>query len=444
MEVLVEWDYTVDACKEKIYKKYGDNITITRQKAIKTDGFFGFLKKDAVEITFIVDTKKEFHENTSFSKNNIKNEKSGVYIPTDIIKEKEKILQIVAEKSPEIAKKAVPDITNLQEKEAELQTDEMEMLRVTIAELAERVGKIGVTSSTFEVHPNLKKLSVILEANAFSITYIDKVVSSVKDSLSITKLDEFTNVEVAAMERIAESINLKKYQYDSFLNNEKEAKVFTIVGPTGVGKTTTLAKLMAYYLLPVSQEIQKPLKVQAVTIDKYRIGGEQQIYTYCYYMDIPLTVVGSDVELKSYLAENKNSCDVIFIDTTGRSPNDSEKIEEMYKCFTGIEADIEFFLAISASTQACDVLQIMKQYKRFNYSSIIITKFDETTYPGGIVSVIDDENTAISYITTGQTVPSDFEKATIGTFLTKLKGFDEANSFVAKNYFSEDNYITWS
>ncbi|WP_250454804.1 flagellar biosynthesis protein FlhF [Clostridium tertium] len=172
-----------------------------------------------------------------------------------------------------------------------------------------------------------------------------------------------------------------------------------LVGPTGVGKTTTIAKLAGRLAL-----IEKK-KVGLITIDTYRIGAVEQLKTYAEIMNIPFKVVITLKEIENAVSELED-CDVILIDTTGRSSKNTMQISELRAFTQKVNAD-HIALVISGTTKNRDIQTIINGYSEIGYEKMIITKLDETSSYGCIYNIIKKAQKPIAYITTGQNVPDD-------------------------------------
>ena len=170
--------------------------------------------------------------------------------------------------------------------------------------------------------------------------------------------------------------------------------------------------------------------VRMVTIDTTRVGAEQQLQSYGEIMDIQVDKAESPEEVGKFFGQYKDSMDTLLVDTSGYSPNDYDSIAKMRKFLDvpGLHPDV--YLAVTASTKARDLVNIMQNYEMFNFRSVIITKCDETTHFGNILSVLAEKNKSISYITDGQPVSRFFEKATVVRFLTNLADFNIDRSHI--------------
>ena len=180
---------------------------------------------------------------------------------------------------------------------------------------------------------------------------------------------------------------------------EKSETVQVFVGPTGVGKTTTLAKLAARYALYQGE------RAGIITIDHYRIGAVEQLRTYADIAGLPLHVVMSPAELDTAL-QKLQGCQRVLIDTAGRSTLNAIHIKELAAYLSRLPA-AEIFLVISATTKSGDLRLIAEGFKGLGYNRLIFSKLDETDSFGILLNGIHCTGLPATYLTTGQNVPED-------------------------------------
>jgi flagellar biosynthesis protein FlhF len=183
------------------------------------------------------------------------------------------------------------------------------------------------------------------------------------------------------------------------LKGAQNPRILALAGPTGVGKTTTLAKLAA-----TSNLLDKE-RVGLISADTYRIAAIDQLKTFAGILDIPLKVVFSPAELREALDEYRDM-DRIYLDTAGRSPNHDERMEELRELIAA-HNEIDCHLVIAATTRPKDMQLICDRFRPANYSRFIFTKIDETTALGPVLSTMYTEGLPASYLTNGQSVPDD-------------------------------------
>ena len=445
METFVEEASTYEKCIQKIQEKYGPNIMVTRREIKRNEGFFSFFNKETIRVSFNIqnesfipkfsgDEEKPAQPKPKYAK---------TYSPLNVEEERLKIIKLAASQSEEMAEKMMPYIEKLENQTASpiksnIESTELKKLAETVGRLAE---EIRLKNSPSQEHENIVKIAALLEENDFTAKYIRSIKEKIAKNLSLAELNDFELVQKKVLDWIASSIQIKLEETNND-DSAKKQKLIALVGPTGIGKTTTLAKLAAYYIIAVSKLEKRSLDVRVITLDQFRIGAAFQIKKYCEHMGIPLIIATDPLDLHKYLDLYKDSADIICIDTTGRSPSDPEKILEMQKYFDVIEPGrIEIHLVISAVTKAADISEIIKQYSVFDFSSLIVTKLDETAHVGSVISVLDEYKIPAAYITEGQKVPRDIAKASKISFLRKLTGFPL--EYINEN-FNDEISIVWS
>jgi flagellar biosynthesis protein FlhF len=178
-----------------------------------------------------------------------------------------------------------------------------------------------------------------------------------------------------------------------------------LVGPTGVGKTTTVAKIAA------NQLMHQRRRIALVTVDVFRIGAVQQLETYARLMGLPFFVATNPEEAKKCAHQAKQVADLVLVDTIGRSPKHTDQLASLWELVAAMDPD-EVFLTLPANGNPADLALAADQFSIFCPTSLIITKLDEATQTGVIVNLVTRLNLPVSYVTTGQNVPEDLEVPT--------------------------------
>ncbi len=242
-------------------------------------------------------------------------------------------------------------------------------------------------------------IKLLLKEEDFDENFIEIIcsLSSLELYLSkesnLSKIKEYLKMQISEIIETTSGINLDSHQ----------SNVIVVVGPTGVGKTTTLAKLGAYF------GVFQKKKVKFVSIDTYRVGAIQQLKLYADIMEIPFAKVNNVEELRMEL--HADNCDLILVDTTGRSQKNLDEIRDIKKYLDVLGSNVHVSLAISATTKYKDLVEILEKFDILNYTNIIITKLDETNSLGQVISAISPKKRTLSYVTFGQSVPEDIEEA---------------------------------
>jgi len=382
MEMYTEQGENRMDCELKIAAKYNRPFQIFRQKEIRLGGFMGFFSKPGIQVEFY------FPQNRNVVRH---------LTSDDLEEEKRKVL---AEARKSIGSASAGG------------RDDSQKILDALKEIKEKVEN----GSKSEEHPSFKKACELLKSNDFSENYIKSMLERLRKELPLDQLDNMDMVQDKILRWIGESISI--YREEEIIS---KPRVIVLVGPTGVGKTTTISKLAAIYKLG-TEEIP-PVDVRLITIDAFRIGAQQQIETIGYIMKVPVSCVVSKENLKKEISLYSSETEIFFIDTIGKSPKDSAKLGEMKEILNGCPRNAEFHLVISAATKTSDIEEIMRQFEPFNYKSVILTKMDETDRIGNIISALAEKRKCVSYITDGQGVPMDIRRASVVRFLTNLEGF---------------------
>jgi flagellar biosynthesis protein FlhF len=368
-----------DACAQARLR-YGNLVRVASRRDIRIGGIFGFFARPAVEVSgFFPDPESKTASAVS-----------SAAAERDLEETKKKILSLTAPKQDETLKEVLREVQSLREKfDAE-----------------------GASSARKDLHPSIGKIRGLLYENDFTPSYTEKITDRIKKEFSLEELEDVDALQDRVVDWIGESIRV----YDT--REIGKSQVYILIGPTGVGKTTTIAKLAARYGITA----EHALDVRILTIDDFRIGAQEQIEKYGKYMQIPVNMVKTHQDFKKFLSLYRD-VDMIFVDTIGKSPRDFVTLGEMRELLDAAFKKAGVHLALSATTKAQDLIEIMQQFEPFGYKSLVITKLDETLRVGSVISAAAEKGKALSFITDGQRVPENIRTATVKQFLQRLTGF---------------------
>ena len=250
--------------------------------------------------------------------------------------------------------------------------------------------------------------SIIMNAGALTI-YTKLIRSGIHDIYArkfletAGALNSYSGDTREIRERTAEEILKVIKVKDIFETRDKKSVVSAFIGTTGVGKTTTIAKLAA------QQMLMKGKKVGLISIDNYRIGAMDQLKAYANILGIPCLPAFNKKDLL-FALKRMGQKDLIFIDTAGHSQYDMSRIGELQKIITD-DLSISTHLLLSVSTSETEMKKAAINFSPLKYKSYIFTKIDEAEACGSVINQIMEAALPVSYFTTGQSVPDDIEKA---------------------------------
>lgn len=359
-------------------KELGIGIVVMNVKNVKRKGVFAFLKPQIVEVTVALEEETERFTPTK------KESATPVIVPASSQKN-------VAEKSVEVGA--------IEEKLDSLQSLLVKQLqRPEEIKAEEKTEKEPEPEKDAEMVRFMKLLYNIMLENEIDEKYINQI------------MDEIEKIHKPGMPfdyALANTYQkmILKFGKSAFITPaEKGPKVVFFVGPTGVGKTTTIAKIASKF------SVDDKKKIALLTADTYRIAAAEQLRTYANILEVPFRVIYTIEEIEIALRDFKEF-DYIFVDTAGHSHQNKAQKESMsafVHCVDGL-VEKEVFLVLSATTKYRDLISIADAYKEMADYKLIFTKLDETTAFGNILNLKLHTNAPISYVTCGQNVPDDIE-----------------------------------
>ena len=384
-----------------IRREFGDDAIILQTNKIKTGGFLGFFQKEEVEILAALDNETK----------NMKNKKQKTYSnKSDFKSHMDNLNEIAnAKRKDDLIESSMSNSSNNKnsyiskipfEKEQMEVRQDIDEIKNTVRQLSQ---KINETFKTTKEEEEIKRLE----------ESIDKL-KNLGISYEISK-EIVTNLQKSG--KIDTYENLKSEIFDIFSNyikvdNTPNVKNIIFIGSTGVGKTTTLAKIAS------KEAIEKKKKIGFLTLDTYRISAVEQLKTYAEILSSPIEVAYEITDLNLAIQRLSNR-DLVFIDTAGRSHNNSEQVEDLKKVLDSIE-DKKIYLVLSANMSIEDMYDIIDIYSFVKDYDIIITKMDETKRQGNLLNIMKKTQKSIAYTAFGQNVPDDIEKFDLKTYISKL------------------------
>ncbi|WP_080846432.1 flagellar biosynthesis protein FlhF [Cytobacillus gottheilii] len=366
---------------KKIRAELGNDAVILNSRVIHTGGFLGFFKKRNIEVLAAADPKPE-REQTPM----IKNKRPDQIDLAGTAK--------IAEKTRE------PENNN-------------EQIIKELNELKKLVGTMGGEANRNIGHlpPPLLQIH-----NKLSEQELDQqVLFSIEQNL-LEKWYAAGDHAPASVQSWLETELKEKLANIPFGGISFQKKYVNVIGPTGVGKTTTLAKMAAECVMTHQK------KIAFITADTYRIGAIEQLKTYAKILNVPLEVCYS-LEEFNIAAEKFSDYDVVFIDTAGRNFRNKKYVEDLKRTID-FENDMETFLVLSLTSKQRDMEDIYRQFSLIQIDKLIFTKADETSSFGAMFNIIYKHQKGAAYITNGQDVPDDLIYATPEVITKTIIGVD--------------------
>lgn len=369
-------------------EELGKDAIVMNIKTISPKGIYKLFRKPLVEITAAVDDNITYKNDKGRYSQSIPPVEPKKPVMPNIIYEDEtsqEMKKLYEEsKEPSAIEVKLNNLQSLLEK----QMSEKEALQL-------KEEKAAATNK------NLACIQLIynqLISNEVDEKYANQIITEIEGTL---KKDSSMDIILAS---VYQKIILKLGQPKTIEVTGKGPKFIFVIGPTGVGKTTTIAKIASKF------KVDEKAKVAFLTADTYRIAAVEQLRTYANILGIPLRVIYSEEEMK-HAREEFSEYDVVFVDTAGRSHRNKEQrddIELLINCIP--ENERETYLVLSATTKYRDLVKITEAYAEIVNYNLIFTKLDETSCIGNLFNIRMLTQAPLSYATFGQNVPDDISR----------------------------------
>lgn len=358
-----------------VRNELGNDAVILNSRIVFTGGLFGFFRKKNIEVIAAVDQKIQNGTKP------IQKEKS-----TNIVSP-----PFISTPQPKMANNESVATSSVQTNDILKEINELKALIKSSHSESEKI---------FSAYPQpIQMIQNVMNEHEFSPSLTEKFTLSIMEkwySISSHKSSE-DSIELLHDE-IIQSLSNKSFGGISF-----RKKYVNVVGPTGVGKTTTLAKIAADCV------INHKKKVAFITTDTYRIAAIDQLKTYAQILNVPIEVCYSINDFK--MATKKfEAYDVVLIDTAGRNFRNKKYIEDL-KQVIDFNEEMETFLVLALTAKQKDMEDIFHQFSSIEINKFIFTKADETSIYGSIINLVEKYNMGVAFITIGQNVPDDMISA---------------------------------
>lgn len=398
----------------KAKAEFGDSAVIMNVKEVKPKGLFRAFKSSTYEVTAAMEEKEQFVAPKS-ALQNTKKLHDSINLSAD-----EQIDIPKPEPKPAAKSDFIELIKREKEKSLERQPEEKkieERLDDLSNRLEESLARTPKGSEVPKEQPSSEELHFvrILYSTLLKNEVNEKYVNEVLDE--IEKFIRPGNSVDMILSNVYQKLILRFGQPKSIDLTGGKPKVLFFIGPTGVGKTTTIAKIASKY------KVEYGKKVAFITADTYRIAATEQLQVYANILDAPMSIVYSQDELNEAIAKYADY-DLVFVDTAGFSHRNQEQRKDMKELLGGVneEYNKEVYLVLSSTTKYLDLIDIVDSYREISDYKLIFTKLDETTTYGNLLNIKLYSGAELSYMTTGQNVPDDIELFDTQKIVKKLLG----------------------
>ena len=393
-----------------IKKEFGEDAIILQTNKIKTGGFLGFFQKEEIEIIAALDNesrvdtrlrkniqKKQPINNDAISDRDFKSHINNMNEIRQSKMENHPIENSLVSKENKNIEIKRDDANKNEAKEVKKDIDE---IKNTVKELSKKINDTFRTPQEEEEYIKEQEEIAKLNSTGISLDLSKEIVTNVKKSGKNISYDSVC-LEIEKM--LSNSIKI---------NYTQNKKYIIFIGSTGVGKTTTLAKIAS------KEAMEKRKKIGFLTLDTYRISAVEQLKTYAEILSSPIEIAYEIRDLVASIDRLSNR-DLVFIDTAGRSQNNKGQVDDIKNVLKNIE-NKKVYLVLSANINMEDMFDIIETYNFVDDYEIIVTKMDETKRHGNLLNLMMKTGKKISYTAFGQNVPDDIEEFRINTYISEL------------------------
>ncbi len=412
---------TKEEAIEKAKQELGPAAVILNVKEVKPKGMLRVFKGALFEVTAAMEEKEQQFENPRPALNTPLKMHESINLAAD---EKLNISNLQGkmheEKKPQTSPQPDPDPLNLKEQKSETTSEGIERRLENLSNMLEKQFYAEGSQKDEKMEPKpanpegfqfIKMLYRTLLENDVHEKYVNQIMDEAEKIMHNGSSVDYI------LSSVYQKMVLKFGQPDPIGLSGKKPKVIFFIGPTGVGKTTTIAKIASRY------KVEHEKRVAFLTADTYRIAATEQLRIYANILDAPMSIIYTEDEMNEAI-ERVSDYDLIFVDTAGFSHRNEAQCQDMQKLIEGLEKkyEKEVYLVVSATTKYKDLLEIADIYKEIADYKLIFTKLDETTTFGNMLNIKLYSGAVLSYMTTGQNVPDDIEEFDTQKIVKQLLG----------------------
>lgn len=389
---------TEEEAREAARKELGSGIVVMNVRTVKKKGFAGIFGAKQIEVT--VALEEEGGAVRPARKDAVRSEQEAVQLERKV-QDAQAAVNVMSESSQNIEKKLDSLQTLLvsrfrQEEDARAEQAQQDE---TASEEEKESGAAVQDKEPTEQEKFVRLLYNTMLENEVEEKYANQIIDEADKNRKPNLPFDYI------LANVYQKMILKFGKADGITPAENGPKTLIFMGPTGVGKTTTIAKIASHFA------VEEKKKIAMLTADTFRIAAAEQLRTYANILEVPFRVIYTAEEFKTAISDFRDY-DYIFVDTTGHSHQNEELLEKMKELLaTAAEAgESQAFLVLSTTTKYRDLQRISSSYKEIADYQLILTKLDETSTLGSLLNLKLFTDADIAYVTCGQNVPDDIEQ----------------------------------
>ncbi len=382
-------------------RELGESVVVMNVKDVKAKGLFSFLKPHMVEVTVALEEESEKYTAAVSAINNVIASSQTKEVQQTPVQEPVPVKENNVSKESSAIEEKLDSLQSLLEQQLQKPEEDKEV----------KEEKEEKKEEETEIDKFMKLLHNTMLDNEVDEKYAKDIIDEIEQINKPNMPFDY------ALANIYQKMILKFGMPSSIAPAQNGIKMVFFIGPTGVGKTTTIAKIASNF------RVDQKKKVALLTADTYRIAAAEQLRTYANILEVPFRIIYTVEEIEKAMEDFKGY-DYILVDTAGHSHQNTTQKESMGNLIHSVDDKVEkeVYLVLSATTKYRDLISIADSYKEMADYKLIFTKLDETTTLGNLLNLRLYTNADMSYVTYGQNVPDDIEEFNPQSTVKQLLG----------------------